>query len=549
MEEYNFKIIEKKWQKRWEKEKAFLTKEGKGEKFYCLEMYPYPSASFLHVGHVRNYTIGDVYARFKRMNGFNVLYPMGYDSFGLPAETAAKKQKIHPKKYTEDSIKKIMEYQKALGNSYDWSRVISSHEPDYYKWNQFFFLKLYEKGLAYRKKAQVNWCETCQSVLANEEAEGGKCWRCGNEVVKKYLEQWFYKITDYADKLLEGLNRIEWPDMIKVMQKNWIGRSEGAEVLFDINGKKWPIFTTRPDTIFGVTFVVVSLQHPDLMELVKSEARGEVKKFVNKSKKVTQEDLDKIEKEGVFTGSYAINPMTNEKVPVYAANFVVADYGSGMVMGVPAHDKRDFDFAVKYNIPMKVVIEPKDFEIYERNGQLGSAYEGEGELVNSKDFNGMENKRAMVEIVKNLERKNLSKKQVKYKLRDWMISRQRYWGTPIPIIHCDKCGLVPVPEKDLPVLLPKNVDFNSKTNPLISDKKFVNIKCPKCNGNAKRETDTMGGFVDSSWYFLRFCDPHNKKKPFDTKKVDHWMPVGSIYWWSGTCSNAFNVCKIFCKST
>ncbi len=525
MDEYNFKIIEKKWQKRWEKEKAFLTKETKGEKFYCLEMYPYPSASFLHVGHVRNYTIGDVYARFKRMNGFNVLYPMGYDSFGLPAETAAKKQKIHPKEYTEEAISKIMEYQKALGNSYDWSRVISSHEPDYYKWNQFFFLKLYEKGLAYRKKAQVNWCESCQSVLANEEAEGGKCWRCGNEVVKKYLEQWFYKITDYAEKLLEGLNRIEWPERIKVMQKNWIGRSEGAEVLFDINGEKWPVFTTRPDTLFGVTFVVVSLQHPDLMKLVRPEAKLEIEKFANKSRTVKQEDLDKMEKEGVFTGSYALNPMTHEKVPVYAANFVVADYGSGMVMAVPAHDKRDFDFAIKYNLPMKVVIEPKDFEIYERNNQLASAYEGEGELVNSGEFNGMENKKAISEIIKSLEKRNLGKRQVEYKLRDWMISRQRYWGTPIPMIHCDKCGLVPVPEKDLPVLLPEKVDFNSKTNPLLSDKKFVNVKCPKCKGNAKRETDTMGGFVDSSWYFLRFCDPHNKNKPFDIKKVDHWMPV------------------------
>jgi leucyl-tRNA synthetase len=526
MDDYDFKKIEKKWQKRWDDKKIFEVKEDKKKKkYYVLEMYPYPSASYLHMGHIRNFTIGDVYARFKRMNGFNVLYPMGYDSFGLPAETASKKEGIHPRVYTEQAIKKISEYFRALGNSYDWSKTLASHEPDYYKWNQYFFIKLFEKGLAYRKKALVNWCENCQSVLANEESEGGKCWRCSNEVIQKETEQWFFKITDYADRLLDDLSKIEWPERIKVMQKNWIGRSEGAEVLFEINGEKWPVFTTRADTIFGVTFVAVSSQHSKLMKLVTEKQKKEVEKFIKKLKSTKEDELNKIEKEGVFTGSYAINPVTKNKVPVYAANFVVADYGSGMVMGVPAHDKRDFDFAVEYGIPNKVVIEPKDFEIYERNGQLASAYEGEGELINSGEFNGMENKKALNEIIKYLEKKNLGKKKVQFKIRDWMISRQRYWGTPIPIIYCDKCGMVPVPEKDLPVLLPEKVDFKTNGNPLSTSKSFVDVKCPKCGGKGKRETDTMGGFVDSSWYFLRYCDNKNKKKPFDESKVDYWMPV------------------------
>ncbi len=513
MAEIDFQKIEKKWQKKWEQADIFKVKESKKEKYYVLEMYPYPSASFLHMGHVRNYTIGDVFARFKRMKGFNVLYPMGYDSFGLPAETAAKKSGIHPKKYAEQAIKKIMQYQKALGNSYDWTRVIASHKPEYYKWNQYFFLKFLENGLAYRKKAPVNWCEKCGSVLANEEAEGGKCWRCGESVIQKELEQWFFKITDYADRLLKDSDKIEWPEKIKTMQRNWIGKSYGTEIDFKINGKTWKIFTTRPDTIYGVTFMVISAQHPKLMEIVTDEWKKGVKEFLKKLKELPKEEM---EKQGAFTGSYAINPLTKEKVPVFTGNFVVADYGSGMVMAVPAHDQRDFEFAKKYEIPFKQVIEGKITET--------KAYTGSGKLINSGQFNGLENNKAIEEITKYLEKQKLGRKKINYKFRDWLISRQRYWGTPIPIIYCEKCGVVLVHENQLPVLLPEKVDFKS-SNPLASNKNFLNVKCPKCGGKAKRETDTMGGFVDSSWYFLRYCNPDNSKKPFEKRKVEYWMPV------------------------
>ena len=518
--EYNFSEIEKKWQKKWQEEKVFeVGEKSKKKKYYVLEMYPYPSASFLHMGHVRNYTIGDAYARFKRMQGFNVLYPMGYDSFGLPAETAAKKEGIHPKNYAEAAIKKIMEYQKALGNSYDWSRTLASHDPDYYRWNQYFFLKLYEKGLAYRKKALVNWCKTCQSVLANEEAEGGKCWRCGNEVVKKELEQWFFRITKYADRLIKDLDKIQWPERIKTMQRNWIGKSYGIEIDFEINGKKWKIFTTRPDTIYGVTFMVISAQHDKLFDIVTEKQRKEVEKFLKRIKSIKQEDMDKLEKEGAFTGSYAINLLTKEKVPIYAGNFVVADYASGMVMAVPGHDERDFEFAKKYKLPIKEVIKGKNSNVKSK------PYIEEGILVNSGKFNGLKNKEAIEKISGYIEKTKLGKRIVNYKIRDWMISRQRYWGTPIPMIYCEKCGVVPVPEKDLPVLLPEKVDFKVFGNPLVDNKEFLNVKCPKCGKQGKRETDTMGGFVDSSWYFLRFCDNKNKKSPFSNEKVNYWMPV------------------------
>ena len=524
---FDFAAVEKKWQKKWEEKKIFEVKEDpKKKKYYVLEMYPYPSASYLHMGHVRNYTIGDVYARFRRMNGFNVLYPMGFDSFGLPAETAAKKEGIHPKTFTENSIKKITEYFKALGNSYDWSKTLSSHEPAYYRWNQYFFLKMFEKGLAYRKEALVNWCENCQSVLANEEAESGKCWRCGNEVTKKNMAQWFLKITNYADRLLEGLKNIEWSDRIKTMQENWIGRSEGTEILFDVNGKKWSVFTTRPDTLFGVTFVVVAAGHPGLMELVTKDKKEVVEEFVKRCQKArSQEEIEKLDKDGVFTGSYAINPLTGEKVPVWTGNFVIADYGSGMVMAVPAHDERDFEFAKKYKIPVKLVIKPDNGKVLGSNDMV-EAYVAGGVLINSEAFSGLNNDEAMVHITKALEEKKLGRKTVNYKIRDWMISRQRYWGTPIPMIHCDKCGVVAVPEKELPVLLPEKVDFKAvATNPLMTNSEFVNVKCPKCGGKAKRETDTMGGFMDSSWYFLRYCDNKNTKKAFEAEKVNYWMPV------------------------
>jgi leucyl-tRNA synthetase len=525
-EKIDFNKIEKKWQEKWEKSKIFETEEkSKKEKFYCLEMYPYPSASFLHMGHVRNYTIGDIIARFKRMNGFSVLYPMGYDSFGLPAENAAKKAGIHPKDYAEDSIKKIMAYQKALGNSYDWGKVIASHEPEYYKWNQFFFLKFLEKGLAYRKKAPVNWCPNCQSVLANEEAESGKCWRCNNEVVKKDLEQWFFKITDYADRLLEDIPKLDWPEKIKTMQENWIGKSEGVNIFFPLenSNKKLETFTTRCDTIFSVTFLAIAPESPLVDELTKgTKQEKSVKDFVKKIVKEQIEDRineDK-EKEGIFTGKYAINPSTKERIPIYVSNFAVM-YGTGVVM-CDAHDKRDFRFARKYNIPLKFVISKDGKPIDPKN--FNDGFTEAGILFNSGKFSGMNNQEALPKMAEWLESNKMGKRVTNYKIRDWLISRQRYWGTPIPIIYCKDCGIVPVPEKDLPVELPKTVDFKV-TNPLASNEKWVNVKCPECGGKGRRETDTMGGFVDSSWYFLRYCDNKNKKQAFDKKKVEYWMPV------------------------
>jgi len=513
MSELNFKQIESKWQKEWEKTQIFKTKiDSKKEKYFCLEFFPYPSSFALHMGHVRNYTIGDIIARFKRMQGFNVLYPMGYDSFGLPAENAAKKEGIHPKEYTERAIKQIIQYQKDLGNSYDWSRKISTHEPEYYKWNQYFFLKFLEKGLVYRKKSPVNWCPDCKSTLANEEVVNGKCWRHENtEVIQKELEQWFLKTTAYADELLKDIEKLEWSDKIKTLQRNWIGKSEGLLVDFSIKGskEKLQIFTTRPDTIFGVTFMVVSPKHKLINELAKTNK----KELEQLNKKVSEEK----EKEGVFLGSYAVNPLTKEEIPVYAANFVVAEYGTGAVMAVPAHDQRDYEFAKKYNLQIKQVILGGDIK--------KEAYVGEGSLENSDQFDGMDSKCAIVEISKYIVNEKLGKKITQYKLRDWLISRQRYWGTPIPIIYCDKCGIVPLKEKDLPLKLPEKIDYKLEGNPLNHVKEWVNVKCPNCKSNAKRETDTMGGFVDSSWYFLRFCSPNNNKEAFDKKEVDYWMPV------------------------
>jgi len=517
--EFNFKKIESKWQKKWEDKKIFQVKESKKKKFYVLEMYPYPSASGLHMGHAFNYVIGDIFARFKRMNGFNVLYPMGYDSFGLPAENAAIKNKAHPKKFTEEAVKNYIKQQKNLGLSYDWDRLIVCHKPGFYKWDQWIFLKMYEKDLAYRKKAPVNWCPKCNTVLANEQVHDGKCeYHEDTNVEIKQLEQWFFKITDYAEELYDSIDKLKgWPEDIKAMQKYWIGKSYGTEILFEINGKKWPIFTTRPDTTFGVTFMVISAQHPELMDLVTEKQKKEVEKFLKKLKSTSEKDIVELEKEGVFAGSYAKNPVNGEEVPVWVGNFVVADYGSGMVMAVPAHDQRDFEFAKKYNIKIKEVVNGGN--IKER------AYVGEGVLVNSGKFNGKNSEKAKDEITQDLKKRKLGKKVVQYKLRDWLISRQRFWGTPIPIIYCNKCGVVPVSEKDLPVELPDTIKFTSKKNPLIDYDKFVNVTCPKCKGKAKRETDTMDTFVNSSWYFLRYCDSKNNKKIFDKGKADYWCPI------------------------
>jgi len=522
----DFSRIEAKWQKKWEKAKIFEVKEdAKKKKFYCLEMFAYPSGDGLHVGHAFNFTIGDICSRYKRMCGYNVLRPVGFDSFGLPAENAAIKAKSHPKKFTEEAITRFIQQLKALGFGYDWTRMVETHKPDYYKWDQWIFLKMFEKGMAYKKNSPVNWCPKCNTVLANEQVHSGKCWRHGDTDVEiKHLEQWFFKTTDYAGELYDSIDKLQfWPERIKSMQQNWIGKSAGTEILFEINKEKWPIFTTRPDTLFGVTFMVVSAQHPKLMNLVTKEQKNEVEKFLKKIKSTSEKDIGDLEKEGVFTGSYAINPLSGDKIPVWAGNFVVADYGSGMVMAVPAHDQRDFEFAKKYKIPIKVVIDPIDKKI--SSNTLKEAYESSGNMINSEAFDNLENVEAMEHITKALEMKKLGKKTINYKLRDWLISRQRFWGTPIPIVYCDKCGIVPVPEKDLPIVLPDKIKFTSERNPLIDYKPFVETKCPKCKGKARRETDTMDTFVNSSWYFLRYCDAHNNKMIFDPKKVAYWMPL------------------------
>ncbi|MFA5174051.1 MAG: leucine--tRNA ligase [Candidatus Pacearchaeota archaeon] len=514
----NFQKIEKRWQDKWEKAKAFeVNEKSKKKKYYVLEMFPYPSGSGLHVGHAFNFTISDIQARFWRMNEFNVLYPQGYDSLGLPAENAAVKTGENPKIYTEKTIKYFSEQQKSLGFSYDQSRLIRTHDPSYFRWDQWIFLKMFEKGLAYKKQSPVNFCPKCNTVLANEQVINGKCWiHKDTNVEIKHLNQWYLKITDYADQLNDFSELKEWPDLIKKLQKNWIGKSHGTEIEFFINGEKWPIFTTRPDTIYGVTFMVVSAQHPRLFDLVTKDKRKDVEKFLKKVNSVSQEDIEQLEKEGVFTGSYAINPVNNKKVPVYAGNFVVADYGCGMVMAVPAHDQRDYEFAKKYNIEIKQVIQGGNLE--------KSAYTDEGLLINSGEFNGIRSNQAKEKITEDLIRKNIGKKVINFRLRDWLVSRQRYWGTPIPIINCENCGAVPVPEKDLPVELPDNVKFG-KGNPLETDERWINIKCPKCGGKGRRETDTMDTFVNSSWYYLRYSDTNNNQEIFDKKKVDYWCPV------------------------
>lgn len=661
---YDFNAIEKKWQKKWEEKKVFVSKESKKDKkskissssvlsqsaerkkFYVLDMFPYPSGEGLHMGHAFVFSLGDIFARFKRLQGFNVLYPIGYDSLGLPAENAAIKKGIHPEEYTKNSIANFMRQQKAMGWSYDWNRMFKTSDPEFYKWDQWIFLQMLKKGLAYRKKSAVNFCSKCQTVLANEQVVNGKCWRHEDTSVEiKQLEQWYFKTTAYADELLLGLDKLEWPERAKTMQRNWIGRSYGTEILFEVNDKQWPIFTTRPDTIFGVTFMVISAHHSRLYEIVTKEQRKEVDNFLKKIGSVSEKELGIIDKEGVFTGSYAINPLTKEKVPIYAGNFVVADYGCGMVMAVPAHDNRDYDFAKKYKLPIKYVIQWESKE---------KAYTGVGKLINSGDFNGLDSDEAKEHIVKWLEANKLGKKTVNYKLRDWLISRQRYWGTPIPVVYCDKCkknieensleinfrdqdsfnnlangsktvetralnpeeknryfgnvkkgyhlkcvnkidgriiyaeilnvnkytnlhklfedkksikkifpykditsfseledcysfipdyvnkinkngliawdvklitpGIVPLDEKELPIKLPKEVKFG-KGNPLLTNEKWVNTKCPKCKGKARRETDTMDTFVNSSWYFLRYTDPKNKTKVFDSKKANYWCPI------------------------
>ncbi|WP_459863711.1 leucine--tRNA ligase [Calditerricola yamamurae] len=527
---YNPKDIEPRWQRVWEEQGTHRTDEESDKpKFYCLEMFPYPSGR-LHMGHMRVYSIGDVIARFKRMNGYRVLHPMGWDAFGLPAENAAIKYGAQPAKWTYENIAYMKQQQKSLGVSYDWSREVTTCSPDYYKFTQWMFLLFYERGLAYRKKAPVNWCPECNTVLANEQVENGRCWRCDTEVTKKELEQWFLRITDYAERLLADLDKLEgWPERVKVMQKNWIGKSEGANIAFSVPelGETITVFTTRPDTLFGVTYLVLAPEHPLVERLIAGkETETAVRAFVERMKKLRdfERTAADAEKEGLFTGAYAVHPLTGERVPIWVANYVLMDYGTGAVMGVPAHDQRDFLFAKKYNLPIRVVIQPADGTSLDAE-RLTEAYVDDGVLVNSGAFDGMPNRQAIRAITEHLKEKGLGGPAVSYRLRDWLISRQRYWGAPIPIVYCDDCGIVPVPKEQLPVLLPDDVVIDGKRNPLTTSESFVNTTCPRCGKPAKRETDTMDTFICSSWYFFRYCDPRNDRMPFDPEKVSRWMPV------------------------
>ncbi|MGV9171207.1 MAG: leucine--tRNA ligase, partial [Promethearchaeia archaeon] len=507
-------------------------KEQKKKKYYVLEMYPYPSGK-LHMGHLRNYTIGDSFARFKRMRGFNVLYPMGYDSFGLPAENAAIDHGVNPEIWTNENIEVMKKQQKRIGLSYDWTRQIMSHDQNYYKWDQWFFLKMLENDLAYRQESYVNWCPKCATVLANEQVQNGNCWRCDTEAEQKFLTQWFLKIRAYAEELIEGLDKVDWPEKVKIMQRNWIGRSEGTIIKFPVVGedRTIDIFTTRPDTLFGVTFMVFAPEHPWVKNWVKdTEYEEDFNAFyedVMKQDKFERTDID-VEKKGMYIGKHAINPITDDEIPIYVGNFVIYEYGAGAVMAVPAHDQRDFEFAQEYDIPVKVVIRPHQYNLNPE--KMSRAYEGDGVLVNSGEFNGMENRTAIRAISEKLEETDKGYATINYKLRDWLISRQRYWGCPIPIIYCEDCGAVPVPYEDLPVELPKDVEFTGKGNPIETSENFHNVKCPKCGkegDGVRRETDTMDTFVDSSWYFFAFCNPPsvNADLPYKKEFVNYWGNV------------------------
>jgi len=529
MQSYNPQAIEEKRQEIWEQERVFRASEdGSREKYYLLEMFPYPSGK-IHMGHVRNYSIGDVIARYKRMRGYNVLHPMGWDAFGMPAENAAIDRGIQPATWTYENIDYMRKQLKRLGFSYDWEREIATCDVDYYRWEQWIFLKMLEKGLVYRKNSPVNYCQKCQTVLANEQVEGGACWRCGETVIQKELTQWFFAITQYADELFEYCDKLPgWPERVLNMQRNWIGKSYGVEVNFPMeDGKPLTIFTTRPDTLFGVTFMVLAPEHPLATTLPKGTPHEqEVLAFVEKTK--TQDKSFRAEmavsKEGVFTGKYAINPLTHTKVPIYIGNFVLMEYGTGAIMSVPAHDQRDFEFAKEYNIPIIVTIMPEKTVL--DPATMTEAYEGDGKMVNSGPFNGRQNREAIPSIIDYLEENKLGKRRINFRLRDWGISRQRYWGTPIPIIYCESCGTVPVPYDDLPVVLPVDLAVTMVgKSPLAECADFYQIECPLCKAPAKRETDTMDTFVESSWYFLKYACPDYNEGPLDSAKVNYWMPV------------------------
>ena len=530
-ERYDPKKVEERWQAFWAENKTFkATEDASKPKYYCLEMFPYPSGR-IHMGHVRNYAIGDVISRYKRMRGFNVLHPMGWDSFGLPAENAAIKHGIHPSKWTLENIAFMRDKQlKRLGLSYDWDREVATCLEEYYRWNQWFFIKMYERGLAYKKRSYVNWCPSCNTVLANEQVEDGLCWRCGSLVQHKELEQWFFKITAYAEELLSHCDKLTgWPERVLTMQRNWIGKSTGVEVDFTVEGagEKLTIFTTRQDTLFGVTFMSLAPEHPMLESLITGTPRAdEVRAFVQRvmsEDKAARTDENQ-EKEGIFTGAYAVNPLNNEKVPIWVGNFVLMEYGTGAIMSVPAHDQRDFEFAKKYSLPVRVVIQNAEKNLVAETMKQASVENGI--MANSGMFDGLTNTAAKDKIADFIEKDKLGKRTVNFRLRDWGVSRQRYWGTPIPIIYCEKCGTVPVPERDLPVRLPKDVALNSQgRSPLAESTPFRETTCPRCGGSAGRETDTMDTFVDSSWYFLRYCSPKEDKAPFDKQAAGYWMSV------------------------
>ena len=531
MERYNPQEIETKWQKIWETDHSCHTEmDTAKQKYYVLEMFPYPSGK-LHMGHVRNYSIGDVVARFRTMEGYNVLHPMGFDSFGMPAENAAIQNKVHPAKWTYANIENMERQQRALGLAYDWAREVITCREDYYRWTQWLFELFYKKGLAYKKAASVNWCDTCGTVLANEQVEDGKCWRCKSEVHKKNLAQWFFKITDYADELLEDLNKLPgWPERVKTMQENWIGRSEGLEFRLPLPklNTEIPVYTTRPDTVFGMTFVALAPEHPLVEKICTvSDKADEIRAFCMRVRK--QSDIERAssesEKEGIFTGLYCTNPFNGEQVEIWVTNYVLFEYGTGAVMAVPSEDQRDWMFATKYGIRKILTIRPPEGEL--RLEDMTAAYvEKEGILINSGKFTGMEMHAAMGAIIDEAEAQGYGKRRVNYRLRDWLISRQRYWGAPIPIINCEACGEVLVPEEELPVRLPEDVSFaQGAVSPLSSSEHFLHCKCPKCGGPAIRETDTMDTFICSSWYYYRYADPHNTERPFDRDKVNYWAPV------------------------
>ncbi|MCP4746080.1 MAG: leucine--tRNA ligase [Desulfobacteraceae bacterium] len=530
-EKYNPKKIEKNWQSHWQDTELFQVDVDKEKpKYYLLEMFPYPSGK-IHMGHVRNYTIGDVVARYKKMQGFNVLHPMGWDAFGMPAENAAIANNSHPAAWTYENIAYMRDQLKKLGFSYDWSREIATCKPGYYRWEQWLFLKMYEKGMAYRKQAYVNWCEDCQTVLANEQVEAGMCWRCGRPVRQKKLWQWFFRITDYAQDLLVHCDQLPgWPDKVITMQKNWIGRSTGAQIRFAVENSDVviPVFTTRHDTVFGATFMCLAPEHPLIPELIRGTGNEqEVRAFIERIslQERTSRAIESYEKEGVFTGAYCTNPLSGRKMPIYTANFALMEYGTGAVMSVPAHDQRDFDFAKKYNLDIVVVVNPENEPL--DSASMTQAYAGDGVMVNSGQFDGMQNRQAMDRISDYLEKNNLGERTVSYRLRDWGISRQRYWGAPIPVVHCPDCGIVPASEDDLPIVLPEDAGLlEGGKSPLPGLDSFVKTSCPKCgHGQARRETDTMDTFVESSWYFARYCSPDCDHAMFDKNATDYWMPV------------------------